>query len=466
MEKEIYKIFNKIKTDDIECEPLSETEVNDIMKKFNDSRRIKKSAGKKRRFILSAAAAAAIVILIPTSAYAYNKIADISKTAKYRNTVTIHANTNESSEKQLDESSKEQLMDYEFGWLPEGFAKPDNDWHYENGSETIAPLFFRVPDDKDHKIDMLYSAECETLELDGKTAMINYRISYNNGEENNYGREIWVSFDDTKYLLELFITDGISQEDTKKILENIKLVPTDEICFGSRLPWDEEKEEYTPPEKKDVDLDKCDIYKIGDTVSYTGAPEENSGYSITINSAEFTDSFEGIDTDGCGWDCDYSELIDENGNIIENTRQFIKPGDGIETLDEIVKEENIPMHILKLNVTYTNIANVQNEICICPNLINISNGNIRYLGQSDSEYIVNDTVREGRDVGLHFSLDSEKMGSKNYVVLEPGESAEVEIAFFVADDETDDLYTCFRLEGSSWKFGLEHYKSPIYDLNQ
>ncbi|MCM1547098.1 MAG: hypothetical protein NC034_01955 [Ruminococcus sp.] len=465
MEKEIYRILNKIETDDIECEPLSETEVNNIMKKFNDRRTIKKSAGKKRRFILATAAAAAIVILIPTSAYAYNKIADISKTAKYRNTITIHANTSESSEKQSDESSKEQLMDFEFGWLPEGFTKPDNDWHYSNGHEAIGPMLFRIPDDKDHKIDMLYSSECETLELDGKTAMINYRLSYNNGEKINFGRDIWVSFDDTKYLLRLYLTDGISQEDTKKILENIKLVPTDEVCFSTILPWDEE-EEYIPPEKKDVDLDKCDIYKIGDTVSYTGAPEENSGYSITINSAEFTDSFEGINTDELGQYCDYSELMDENGNIIENTRQYIKPGDGIETLDEVVKEENIPMHILKLNVTYTNIADVQNEIGIDPTIINIRNGNFYYLGQSDTEYIICDTARANYDIGGHFSIASEKMGSKNYVVLEPGESAEVEIAFCVADDETDDLYTFFRMEGNNLSFALQHDQCPIYDLNQ
>lgn len=466
MKKDIYKIMNKIKVDDIECDPLSEMEVNDIMKKFNDSRSIKRSDRKKKRFILgTAAAAAAVVILIPTSAYAYNKIADISKTAKYRNTVTIHADQINSSESQADESSKEQLMDYEFGWLPEGFVKPENDWHYRNDSDAIAPQFYRIPDDEEHKIDLLYSSDSETLELDGKTAMINYRISYNNGEEGNYGREVWVSFDNTKYLLEIFLTDGISQEDTKKILENIKLVPTNKISFGTSLPW-EEKVEYTPPEDHEVDMEKCDIYKIGDTISYPGAPKENSGYSVTLNSAEITDSFDGIDTDACGWDCDYSELMDENGNIIENTRGYIKLGDGINTIDEVVKEENIPMHILKLNVTYTNLADETNDICIDPTLINIRNGAYQWLEHSDNdEYIVEDSVRV-HDVGSHFAFDSEKKGSKNHVILEPGESTEVELAFFVADDETDDLYTYFQMSGNTLKFALEHNNCPIYDLNQ
>ena len=470
MKKDIYSIFNNIISDDIEGEPLSETEVNNIMKKFNEKKINKKPDRKNNRFIFGTiAAAAAVAIILPTSVYAYNKIASISKTAKYQNTVVLSANQESSSENTTENPWEIELMDYEFGWLPEGFVKPDDDWHYENETDSIAPQFFRLPDGKSTEIDLRFSENYETYKSNGKTAMINYRVSYGKSEDElNYGREIWVSFDGTNYFLDICLTDGISQEDTKKIIDNLKLVPTDEVYFSTYLPW----EDKTPTTNsgdtvREVDMEKCEVYHVGDTISYPGNPNELSGYSITLNSAEITDSFDGINTDGCGWEADYSELMDENGNVAENTRQWIKYGDGINTVDEIVKEETVPMHILKLNVTYTNISDETNDIGIDPLLFQFIDGKPYTYWCSEDDLDYEDSIRHYRDRG-HFSLDADpdKKGGKNAVILEPGESTDVQLAFFVADDEVDKMLIYFSMSGNTLSFAMEHGNCPFYDLRK
>lgn len=473
MKKDIYSFFNNIIVDDIESEPLNETEVNNIMKKFSDKKIIKKTAGKNKRFILgTVAAAAAVAMIVPASVYAYNKAVSISKTAKYQNTVVLSANTENSSEDTTENPWEIELMDYEFGWLPEGFAKPDNDFKYRNDPECITPIFFRLPDGKSTEIDLKFSENYETYESNGKTAMINYRVSYGKSEDEvNFGREIWVSFDGTNYFLQLYLTDGISQEDTKKIIDNLKLVPTDEVRFGTYLPWEDKTTTTNSGDTvQEVEMEKCEVYYVGDTISYPGVSAENSGYSITLNSAEITDSFDGINTDACGWEADYSELMDENGNIAENTRSWIKRGDGVNTLDEVVKEESVPMHILKLNVTYTNISDETNDICIDPNLFQFIDGKpythyTQWDFGNDTDCV--DSIRFG-DFGGHFSLDADpdKKGGKNYVILEPGESTDVQLAFFVADDEVDKMLVYFRMAGNTLSFAMEHGDCPFFDLRK
>lgn len=472
MKKDIYSFFNNIIVDDIESEPLNETEVNNIMKKFNDKKILKKTAGNNKRFILgTVAAAAAVAMIVPASVYAYNKAASISKTAKYQNTVVISANSEGSSEDTTENPWEIELMDYEFGWLPEGFTKRNDDWRYYNeADESIDSYFFRLPDGKSTKIDLPYSENCETYESNGKTAMINYRVSYENSEYDldygDYGREIWVSFDGTNYLLELYLSDGISQEDTKKIIDNLKLVPTDVIRYNTYLPWEDTVDSVPYQDTlKEVDMEKCEVYHVGDTISYPGAPHENSGYSITLNSAEITDSFDGINTDGCGDDADYSELMDENGNIAKNTRSWIKRGDGVNTIDEVVKEEIFPLHILKLNVTYTNIADETNYIIINPHLFRFTDSKpyIHHYSEDGLDY--EDSIFRHIDFG-HFSFDTapDKKRGENSVILEPGESTDVQLAFFVADDEADKMQLYFRMSGGNLSVALERKGCPIYDL--
>ena len=215
-------------------------------------------------------------------------------------------------------------------------------------------------------------------------------------------------------------------------------------------------------------MNSINAYGAGETISYDNE-DIWGGYEITLNSIELTDSFDGIHTDSCGWEADYSSIMDENGNIIENIRKRIKKGDGVNSLDEVVSEESIPMHILKVNATFTNTRDETNEICISPQLFIFKDEKplVWYDFIFDGDYKIMDSITGLSGSLDFFSLDTapEKKGGKNEVILEPGESADVQIAFFVPDDLKDEIYLEFVSVGNSLASSLKD-GYPVYDVRQ
>mgnify|MGYP003294384438 CR=1 FL=1 len=344
------------------------------------------------------------------------------------------------------------------------------------------------------EVDLSNSARCENYESNGNTAMINYRIGYDEGENDprDYGREVWIYFGDTRYVLQLTIGNGISQDDLYKIIDNASLVPTNEQRFGEYFPWLDDSsnadKEYFDSTFFPISLDECNIVQIGETGSYK-SPDGFINCSFTINSAEITDSFDGIDTDSCGWYADYSEYMDENGNILPNTRTWFTVGDGVNTIDEDIESVDMPFHILKLNVTAVNYSDEQQEIGICPNLIsfnsdsvpmpfeiddNVPNGyeNLKVRTIYDSELDFSDSLLSlekeeyiPANYNFSFNTDDTHKGDRNSLRLDAGESADFEVCFMISDNSIGKTYLQFyrigNSESSSFRKGY-----PLYDLTE
>lgn len=406
----------------------------------------------KKRVSAVVAAAVAVVAVIPATIYAYEKIsAKIEKTAKYENTVTIQTPDSSDCVENMTES---KYMYYEFGWLPEGYAPAVNNWGYDNveNGGRIAPLFYRLPDDTTLEMSLPFSEECENYQSGDKTAMINYRQN-DVLSDNPFTREIFISFDGTSYLIDMSITNNISHEDLLKIIDNVKLVETDEKMYGDYIPWlDYENGESAEYKEPVFHAYEEDIRNVGDTISYPFTGEGKlDGYDVTLNSFEITDSFDGIHTDSCGWEADYSALMDENGNIIENIRSHIKQGDGVDTIDEVVLEESVPMHILKMNVTYTNTSDAVNDIIVSPIMFITKDGEgITHWEHREHNYRDSILGYESQSSFFSMETDSEHKGRKNHLILEPNESADVQITFFVAEDVKDKVNVSFLVSGNDF----------------
>lgn len=200
-----------------------------------------KNTDRKRTKIVAAViASAAAIALIPTSVYAYNRVsANISKTADYQNTVSI-STPEPISEPTADEGEK-KFMYYRFNWLPEGYVKEDviiesaADYDaivnppYIN-TETngkISVQFYDLPKGTDISIDLPFSENCETYESGDKTAMINYStqniydmtIRHDNSGQPGFSRNIFVTFGETSYLVEITISDDISDDDLRTLID-------------------------------------------------------------------------------------------------------------------------------------------------------------------------------------------------------------------------------------------------------
>ena len=406
----------------------------------------------KKRGLAVIAAAVAVTAAIPLSIFAYEKLtAKIEKTGNYENTISIQTPVADT-----ENTEAPKYMFYEFGWIPEGYVPHEEKPGFKNPENggRIAPELFKLPDDTNVELKLPYSENCETYESEGKTALINYRSPdvYNNGTIS-IDKNVYICFEGTTYVLTLYISEDVSDADMKKMIDEITLYPTEERMHGTYIPWLDESnyqsDSYITPKTYAYEEN---VRTIGDTVSkpYTGSGVD--GYDITLNSFELTDSFDVITTDSGGDETDFSHLMDENGNIIENIRTTIKLGDGVNTIDEIISEEVVPMHILKMNVTITNTADVENDICICPTMFIIEDGEPIAYWEAQGEYSVYNSILglERQSMWFSLAMDSDQKGGKNHLILAPNESADVQIAFFVDDNVKDKVYVSFDVSGNNF----------------
>ncbi len=417
---------------------LSNPEYHEFSDKYKKRRKkiMNENTGNKRKtkkitvsFIVIAAAA----VMIPVGAYAYSMLtADIEQTGKYQNTVTINS---------PDESSDEfEFMEFKFGYLPKGLELMDEDspygGKYKNANGGGMTPVFNYVYTYDFKEELPFSASSEKYETDKATIIINYRVSYDPqvASTDNFGREVFVIMKEQPYIANLYFTDNISEDDVKKVAESLNLVPADELLYSMYIPCDEDdtnsKTSTADEEENKIQFDT--IYAVGETFDLN----YNEGISAKISNVNYADNYDGITTDGAGFDCDYSDFA---GSLEDNIRTYIKQGDGVNTIDEVIKEENVPLQIVSLEIEYTNNLDIQQDICVCPKIF--VNVNDEFIQPMDSlEYWLSDSMAYPDDSGSHFAFESSSDASKNYVIVNPGETETAKLYFIVEKENADKLY--------------------------
>lgn len=483
MNDELIRLLNHVENKDLSDEkPLSKEEVEKIMKKFKTQNNTTSGKHISRKVLVAAIAAVITAVAVPVSVYAYRShIAKIEKINNYQNTLTIspekEIKNNDNSVSEVSDENK--YMMWRFGYLPEGLVQDAYGYKYhdhETGA-AITPAYYVIPEEMDTvSLSFKFSTNCENYESDGKTAMINYRASYEEEQDDPkcFGREVWISFTNTRYVLQLYISNGLSNEELYKIIDGVELYPTDqndceEHCniYGEVQEEDTSESSYED-ENELYGIENKNIYKKGEKIIFS---RDSAPYSYTLNSAEITDSFEGISTDKGGDPIDFSELMDENGNLISNTRTWYKMGDGITTLDEHICTVDMPYHIVKTNITVTNESDEYAEISI--------NGVLNYMTADGSEIVF---MEEDTDIpsgynkeevyfmdsiddcsynidtffGYWFSYDTDEQhnGTKNYLNLEAGESADIQLCFICSEN---------RLKKPYLSYG--EYDNDVFDLS-
>ncbi|MCM1314145.1 MAG: hypothetical protein NC205_06105 [Prevotella sp.] len=386
-----------------------------------------------------------------------------------------------------DEIDYDTIYDVAYCWLPEGLEYQGQDspyggkFHNWTTDDGMTPMFTKVPKGSEYYEDT-GNPEIETTKdewlLDGKTVSMYHRSNYiPNNPELNFGRIAFIYFDNTPYVLKLYVTDGISEEDFRKIIDNVKLVPSEGETAGTYNYKEDEKmlQEYRSGHTENTDntdnaeqidfevgsyekmgtpADSLPIVQVGEPVQEI-YPDVWGEVSATVTGVRFDDDFNGLTTDGRGWEADYSEYLDEDGKLIENVRRWVKFENGTETEFET---ETVPVSVMTVSITYTNDgAEPVKDYCVCPTLQTNYNGYffnqcIYDIIKMETEISANnidciDTFRPFNADNLHFAFSCPNQSSKNNINLEPGESAEVMLAFIVEDKLRDNLYLSMNANG-------------------
>ena len=122
--------------------------------------------------------------------------------------------------------------------------------------------------------------------------------------------------------------------------------------------------------------------------------------------------------DDIGNPVDYSQYLNADGTVKDDVRTWYSRGDGVNTLDEKVKEETVPQRVLVMHLSYTNESSITQEICVCPNLLQKNGDRLDYGA----------VACEPTDETMYITN------------VAPGETVEATVAFLMDADELQDLY--------------------------
>lgn len=415
----------------------------------------KKKITMKKTHVIAACAAAALVI-VPTSAIAYEYFsARIEKTNTYQNTVTITPQETQAAENPTETAP--QFMALDIGWLPEGYSLDETEGKYYNANGGgITCQYIRLPKDLVVSEQINNSISSEQYAADGKQILISEKAKglTNVYDEIFYNHEIWVVFDGTGYAAHAWLTSDLDAAAVKAFAEGLTLTPSDVETAGDYLPEETGKSVHADSSAPKVLRDELNLIAIGEAaeLNHTGIYAEDT-ISMTVTDAWLQKNFDGINGD-------YSEFVDENGNVADLVRTWYNPGNGVDTLDEEVLSETIPQNVLVVKATYTNNSDHAVEHLIFPTLFTIRDNVAMENGELESDIAERNTefLHPLKPDGCFFSIQSENGMHKNNITIPAGESVDVQLAYLVGDDMLDSLYMNMHRN-----FALDE-EFPVLDL--
>ena len=326
--------------------------------------------------------------------------------------------------------------------MPDGMEYVEKDGKYRDAQDRgVTMLYWKMSSESEaltHQISYTVSQETYTC---GENTVLYAKFDTTGMSGQVFDREIWVAFPDSPYAVEMYVTSDITEDEVKQIAAQLSLTPAD---TETAAVWTEDTEKEEPVEIEDDTLDPKDlqIFQIGDTIKNSDYYETENAVSVSVDGVSIQDTFDGITTDCCGNPANYADYTKADGTVADNIRTWYTMGDGVNTLDEKIREETIPQKVLVMHLTYTNIGSETVEECVCPSLFWIENDKIIYgwEGDTDDTYST-DSNKHLKSDNAAFSFSTSHSNSKNNLTdLAPGESAEVTLAFLVDADKIDNLY--------------------------
>ena len=171
---------------------------------------------------------------------------------------------------------------------------------------------------------------------------------------------------------------------------------------------------------------------------------------------------------------EWTDAVGTDGNLENNTLSYIKSGNGIDSVDEIVKTESVKQKLVYATVTYTNKSDEEiNHVLYIGTLLLMDHEDGAYqiydpTEQSGDDYdrVIWDGV--ARTAEMTYNSISEDYGDGgNYISsLKPGESIQVNMAWIVNENDLNNMYLNLNGDGAAYEFSDSMLKTGLVDIYQ
>lgn len=459
---------------------------SEVKKQLQDTKEVKMQTRRAKKWTGARVAAAVVVCVLATSTVSYAGVKLYHMFLKKQGTYsTITEIKLDGSTEKINLPEKIHDIDISVGYIPEGMEWTDESHlqypeHNLTGGFSFASVLL---DDDD--LDKVMQDQ-DVVDSEERT-FGNYEgvyLKYNDlAEDGTFNQRIYLLCPDVYRVITVYIGDDISKEDAIKVVENLVVTENDTVIETAGLyTWSEmvSPEEALGEELlNSIEDDKLPVHQIGEAFNVSASGEDSDGnyiiedrISVRVDSVQVADNLQLLDQNILPEE--WIDAVGADGKLANNTLSYIKSGDGVDTVDEIVKTESVKQKLVYATVTYTNTSDEEIYHMLYLGtlmLMNHEDGMYQiYMPEEQSgddyDYVIWDGV--ARTAEMRYNSVSEDYGNGgNYISsLKPGESIQVNMAWIVNENDLDHMYLNLDGGGASYEFSDWVLKTGVVDIRQ
>lgn len=304
------------------------------------------------------------------------------------------------------------------------------------------------------------------------------------GDDSAFDQMIYVTYPEYHYVMQMYVGHDVTKEEACKVAEGIILAPSEKLADGTVISpynWSDYEDAMAENSGEDEALkttataeEMKNLHKIGEEFAVTGeADGESQNLRIKVTDVKVTDDVAILDP--VFMDRDMLD-VDENGKLLPDTISYIKAGDGINTLDEVISSREVPRKLVYVTLEYTNAGETDlKDVLFFDSVMKIREKDGVYEicgGEQPKEGDVWDTVQadssslEHGEEMAYYDVTGGERGNNYFDSIKAGETKILHVGFVVDEDALPYLYLNTGTSGSTYMFTEEDLEQGLVDIRQ
>ena len=456
---------------------------SEVAKQMGDTKVVNQQRRKRWTAPKVAAVAAACTLAVSTAAYAGVNLYHwfLEKQGAYGVAVKIDADSAAKENVLPDEVPEVDLF---ARYIPKGMSWND-DYHlqYPGYEQTGGFSFAFVLLDKNDLGQVVQDQNVVDSEARTFGKYQGVYLKYNSiTKSGSFNQRIYLACPDLYRVLKIYIGDDVSKEDAIKVAENLVLSEsTTMVKTAGLLTWSEDMTAERLEVENDemltsVDEKKLTIYQVGDTFKLDVTGEDTNGEYLTgtisakVDSIQIKDDLQLLDPDKIPEK--WTEAVDSDGKLLTNTLNYVKAGDGVDSLDEIVMSKEVKQKLVYATVTYINDSDEEiDHMLYLGSLLTMTRENGKVQIYVSAEQAGDGYDRITWDGAAHtgemvyYSVSENYGNGGNYISsIKPGESVQLNMAWIVNENDLKNLYLNVTGDGAAYEFSENIMKNGLVEI--
>lgn len=305
-------------------------------------------------------------------------------------------------------------------------------------------------------------------------------------EDGSYNQRIYLLCPDVYRVITIYIGDNVDKEEAIKVVENLEITENSTLLETADMrTWSEVVSEAISADEEitsdtSIAEDELPIHQVGESFDISawscdsdGNTLEDAQISVCVDSVQISDNLDLLNQNALpeSW----VDAVGSDGKLKDNTLSYMKSGNGIDTLNEVVKTETVKQKLVYATVTYTNNSDTEMYDLLYHGSISLmeyTDGTYQIYDPAEQsgdgyDYITWDGAAGYADMQYCYNASGTSENEKNYIsCLKPGESVQVNMVWIVNENDMDSMYLDLSGLGSFVDASVIKSGAAVVDIRQ